>query len=326
MSQDGEQAHHFEHELSCVESASIGRRTRVWAFAHILPGAQIGEDCNICDHVFVENDVQVGDRVTVKSGVQLWDGVRLHNDVFIGPNATFTNDPFPRSRAHRSEVTETVVERNASIGANATILPGVRIGQNAMIGAGAVVTNDVPANAIVTGNPARIAGYAESHSSSWSEQQPRSVNGVIAEQHQPRGRTGVRLIETPLHMDMRGSLTALEGAELPFTPMRVFTVFDVPSKEVRGEHAHRECAQLLTCVSGSVHVLWDDGVDRGQVVLDSPTRSLYMPPRVWGSQFRFSNTAVLVVLASLPYDPDDYIRTYDEFIREQAPLPHSEAV
>lgn len=316
LTRNDEGIQHFEHQLACVESTSIGRRTRVWAFAHILPDAVIGDDCNICDHVFVENDVQIGDRVTVKSGVQLWDGVRLRDDVFVGPNATFTNDSFPRSRVHNREVLETVVERNASIGANATILPGVRIGRNAMVAAGSVVTTHVPANAIVMGNPARIAGYVDSLSNARAGLQPDPPDALDAEQHRPRGRRGVRLIETRLHTDLRGSLSALEGGDLPFTPKRVFTVFDVSSKEVRGEHAHRECAQLLTCVAGSVHVLWDDGVERGQIVLDSPTKSLYLPSWVWGSQFRFSDTAALVVLASHPYDPDDYIRTYEDFLRE----------
>ena len=139
----------FFHPQSLCESANIGNGTRVWAFAHILPKAVIGQDCNICDHVFIENDVVVGDRVTVKCGVQLWDGVRVENDVFIGPNATFTNDKFPRSRAYQEKLPTTIVETGASIGANATILPGITIGMRAMVGAGAVVTRNVPPRAVV---------------------------------------------------------------------------------------------------------------------------------------------------------------------------------
>lgn len=149
----------FQHKNSLVESSKIGDRTHIWAFAHVLPGAQIGEDCNICDHVFIENDVIVGDRVTIKCGVQLWDGISVDSGVFIGPNATFTNDKFPRSRTSSFTLKRTVVKTGASIGANATILPGITIGSNAMVGAGAVVTHDVPDNAIVMGNPARITGY-----------------------------------------------------------------------------------------------------------------------------------------------------------------------
>ncbi len=128
-----------------MKALRSAHNTRVWAFAHILPGATIGRDCNICDHVFIENDVLVGDRVTVKCGVQLWDGVTIEDDVFIGPNATFTNDPFPRSRQRPAAFTTTLVRRGASIGANATLIPGITVGANAMIGAGAVVTHDVPA-------------------------------------------------------------------------------------------------------------------------------------------------------------------------------------
>src|SRR3989338_7071670 len=150
---------YFVHPNALCESTTIGERTHIWAFAHVLPGARIGRECNICDGVFVENDVVVGDRVTVKCGVQLWNGVVLEDDVFVGPNVTFTNDIFPRSKKYPEKFAKTVVRRGASIGANATILPGIAIGQNAMVGAGAVVTKSVPANAKVVGNPARIVDY-----------------------------------------------------------------------------------------------------------------------------------------------------------------------
>lgn len=155
------EAGYFKHPQALVESVHIGPRTRVWAFAHILPGAVIGADCNICDHVFIENDVRIGDRVTVKCGVQLWDGVTLEDDVVVGPNATFTNDPFPRSKKPPPQFSTTTVERGASIGANATILPGITVGRNAMVAAGAVVTRDVPPNALVVGNPAYVRRYLE---------------------------------------------------------------------------------------------------------------------------------------------------------------------
>jgi len=149
------------HSLSDVQSTTIGARTRVWQFVVILPRAVIGEDCNICSHCFIESDVVVGDRVTVKSGVQLWDGVRLEDDVFVGPNVTFTNDRLPRSRVYPDAFPVTLVRRGASIGGGATILPGLQIGERAMIGAGAVVTKDVPARAIVVGSPARVMGYVD---------------------------------------------------------------------------------------------------------------------------------------------------------------------
>jgi acetyltransferase-like isoleucine patch superfamily enzyme len=154
---------YFIHELACVETKNIGGGTRIWAFAHILPRAIIGEDVNICDHTFIENDVIVGNRVTIKCGVYLWDGIRLEDDVFVGPNATFANDKFPRSRQYLDKVLETIIKQGASIGANATILPGIVIGKNAMVGAGAVVTHDVPDNALVVGNPARIIKIVDGH-------------------------------------------------------------------------------------------------------------------------------------------------------------------
>ena len=149
-------AQYFKHSHALVETDKIGKGTRIWALVHILPGATIGSHCNICDHVFIENDVVIGNRVTIKNGVQIWDGVRLENDVFVGPNATFTNDQFPRSQKPPLKFLKTIVKKGASIGANATILPGVVIGEKAMVGAGAVVTKDVPKYAVVVGNPAKI--------------------------------------------------------------------------------------------------------------------------------------------------------------------------
>ena len=146
----------FIHPSSDVQSKQIGEGTRVWQYVVILPGAVIGRDGNICSHCFIENQVVVGDRVTVKCGVQLWDGVTLEDDVFVGPNATFTNDLQPRSRNASATLLPTLVKKGASIGANATILPGLTIGEGAMVGAGAVVTKDVPARTVVVGNPARI--------------------------------------------------------------------------------------------------------------------------------------------------------------------------
>ncbi|GAB6192085.1 acyltransferase [Desulfocastanea catecholica] len=152
---------YFVHSHALVESQQIGKNTRIWAFAHVLPGAIIGADCNICDNVFIENDVVIGDRVTIKCGVQIWDGITIENDVMVGPNATFTNDLYPRSK-QPFELRRTQVKKGASIGANATILCGITIGERAMIGAGSVVLKDVPSHAVVVGNPALIIRYVES--------------------------------------------------------------------------------------------------------------------------------------------------------------------
>lgn len=143
------------HAMSDVQSENIGVGTSIWQFCVVLPKAQIGEHCNICSHCFIENDVLVGDRVTVKCAVQLWDGLRIEDDVFIGPNVTFTNDAHPRSKQYPDEFPETIIRRGASIGANATILPGIEIGAGAMVGAGAVVTKSVAPNVTVVGNPAK---------------------------------------------------------------------------------------------------------------------------------------------------------------------------
>jgi len=302
----------FVHPQGLCESPHVGPRTRIWAFAHVLPGARIGADCNLCDGVFVENDVVVGDRVTVKCGVQLWDGVCLGDDVFVGPNATFTNDRFPRSRQHPAEFPRTIVESGASIGANATLLPGITIGRGAMIGAGAVVTRSVPPNAIVVGNPGRIVGYVGAEG-------PAHKAGVAVAPPSKPGRVETPVRDVTLHRlprfaDLRGALSVGEFArDLPFAPQRYFLVFDVPSAETRGEHAHRRCHQFLVCVSGSVRVLADDGRQRAEFMLDRPDLGLHLPPMTWGTQYRYSRDAVLLVFASEPYDADEYVRTYDEF-------------
>lgn len=299
----------FVHPQGICESRSVGDGTRVWAFAHVLPGAQIGSDCNICDHVFVENDVVVGDRVTIKCGVQLWDGIRLANDVFVGPNVTFSNDRFPRSKQYPDEFLKTVVAEGASLGAGAVILPGIRIGRNAMVGAGAVVTKDVPANAVVVGNPARITGYAGTRTADRTPSAEPPVTGTMA--------AGARMISLRVAADLRGSLAAIElESDLPFVPARFFAVFDVPSKDVRGEHAHRNCEQVLVCLRGTVACIVDDGRDRVQVLLDRPDVGLYMPAMTWGTQYRYSEDALLGVFASLPYDSADYIRDYEEFLSQ----------
>lgn len=146
---------YFIHPNALCESENIGKNTRIWAFAHILKGAVIGEDCNFCDGTFVENDVIIGNRVTVKNHISIWDGVRIEDDVFLGPNCTLTNDLYPRSKAFLPHIT-TLLKQGSSIGANATIICGNTIGKYAMIGAGAVVTKDVPDFALMVGNPARF--------------------------------------------------------------------------------------------------------------------------------------------------------------------------
>ena len=308
---ENEQIKSLIHPLADVQTAQIGDGTKVWQFVVALPGARIGGDCNICSHCFIENDVIIGDRVTIKNGVQLWDGLRVGDDVFVGPNVTFSNDKSPRSKHHLTEVLRTEIESGASLGAGATVLPGLKIGRNAMIGAGAVVTRSVPAYAIVVGNPARIIGYAD------AQAHARASIPVGTPEAAPVSRVkGVTQVDLPHIADIRGSLTVGEFQRaIPFEAKRYFIVFDVPSVETRGQHAHRECHQFLICVRGKVSVVADDGVNREEFLLGRPNVGLYLPPMVWGIQYKYSADAVLLVFASHYYDAADYIRDYEEFFR-----------
>jgi len=146
----------FVHPTAIVETDNIGAKTRVWAFVHILKNVTIGEDCNICDYVFIESGVKIGNRVTIKNGISIWEGLTIEDDVFLGPNCVFTNDMFPRSKAHKSEYEKTLIKKGTSIGANATILCGITLGKYSLAGAGAVVTKDIPDFACVVGNPSKL--------------------------------------------------------------------------------------------------------------------------------------------------------------------------
>lgn len=304
----------FIHPQALVETERIGKGTRIWAFAHVLQGAVIGEDCNVCDHTFVENDVVVGDRVTIKAGVQLWDGITIEDDVFIGPNSTFTNDRFPRSKQYPEAFSRTMIRKGASIGANATILPDLTVGQFAMVGAGAVVTKDVPPYAIVVGNPARIIGYVQTGQSRSTQS---SVSVLSLYGGSDLGVRGVVVYELPLVRDLRGSLTFAEvGQFLPFAPKRYFLVFEIPGREVRGEHAHRTCHQFMVCIRGSCSVVVDDGENRSEILLDRPNFGIYIPPMIWATEYKYSSDAMLMVLASDVYQAEDYIRDHDLFLKE----------
>jgi acetyltransferase-like isoleucine patch superfamily enzyme/dTDP-4-dehydrorhamnose 3,5-epimerase-like enzyme len=303
------------HPLADVKSEDIGDGTKIWQFCVVFSGARIGKNCNICANSLIEGRVTIGNNVTVKSGVQLWDGVRIEDDVFIGPNATFTNDLFPRSKKYPERFLTSTIKSGASIGANATILPGVTVSEGAMIGAGAVVTRNVPPNAIVVGNPARIIGYTNANA-----ERNGAPQQIRAERERPyfeeTNVRGVTIHHFPLIPDIRGSLTVGEFEnQIPFIPKRYFMVFDVPSKETRGEHTHRKCHQFLICVRGSCAVLADDGESRTEVLLDTPSMGIYLPPLVWGVQYKYSTDAVLLVFASHSYDAADYIRDYSEFVQ-----------
>jgi acetyltransferase-like isoleucine patch superfamily enzyme len=303
------------HQMSDVKSNSLGERTRIWQYVVVLPDAKIGSDVNICSHCLIENDVVIGNKVTIKSGVQIWDGLRIGDDVFIGPNVTFTNDKFPRSKVYPEKFLQTRIENGASIGGGAVVLPGIVVGMGAMVGAGAVVTKSVPPYAIVVGNPARIVGYVEKVSAT------QTASPSIIQANLPAGekRLSLGVGEVTLHRlklvrDMRGDLSVAEfSRDIPFEAKRYFLVFNVPSEETRGEHAHRICHQFLICVKGSCSVVVDDGLSRREVKLDSPELGIYLPPMTWGIQYNYSSDSILLVYASEYYDASDYIRDYQEF-------------
>jgi hypothetical protein len=207
-------------------------------------------------------------------------------------------------------VSRTVVQNGASIGANATILPGITIGAGAMVGAGSVVTRDVPELAIVMGNPARISGYVDTLMVSDEQYSQKNLESAeLAETVSPY------LFRLKTASDLRGSLVAGEiDKDIPFAPKRFFLVHDVPSIESRGSHAHKKCHQFLVCVAGQVRAIVDDGSKKFEFSLDSPDLGVYMPPMTWGTQYKYSKDAVLLVLASDAYDASDYIRSYSDFL------------
>jgi UDP-2-acetamido-3-amino-2,3-dideoxy-glucuronate N-acetyltransferase len=301
---------YFKHETALVESPCVGDGTRIRAFAHVLEGARIGRDCIISGHTLIENDVVVGDRVTVQCGVQLCDGLRIEDDVYIGPNAAFGNDPFPRGRQRPERPLQTVIRRGASVGANATIFPGITIEEHVMVEAGTVVTRNVPRHAVVAGNPGRIVSYAGTE-----RPQPAFPAGVEPGGFENTRVAGVVLHHLPLVEDLRGMLSFGEVARhVPFEVKRYFLSFQVPGEQVRGEHAHRAQHQFLVCVHGRCAVVADDGACRQEFLLDAPNIGLHVPPMTWAVQYKYSPDAVLLVLASGLYDPADYIRDYQEFL------------
>ena len=287
------------HPTADIQSKKVGEYNLFWQNVVVLPGAEIGSHCNICANCFIENDVKIGNNVTLKCGVCVWDGVTIGDGVFIGTGATFTNDKFPRSKVRPEKFLKTEIKEGATIGANATILP-VTIGEHAMIGAGAVVTKDVPPYAIVTGSPGRITGYVDAKAMTMNKNAGKVVEG------------GHRLYCIPTFSDVRGDLNVIEvGKVLPFEIKRVFYTYNVQSKQVRGEHAHKKCEQFLVAVSGSCNVIVDDGNVREEYVLNSPAIGVHIPAGCWGIQYKHSPDCVLMVLASLPYEEPDYIRDYD---------------
>ncbi len=233
---------------------------------------------------------------------------RIEPGVTFGPRVILAGD-------------DIVIRTDARLDAACIIGEGVTVGQGAWVRAGAVVLRSVPPNAIVEGNPAQVVGYLNG-SQSGDRPDPRHIdihnfNTITRPAKVPLGVAESALYLMRRITDARGALTVGEvPTEVPFSPARFFVVFDVPSIELRGEHAHKLCDQFLICLHGSCRVLLDDGSQRCEVTLDRPDMGIYMPAMIWGTQYRYSSDAVLLVFASRTYEADDYLRTYDAFLGE----------
>lgn len=311
----------FIHEHAICESNQIGTDTHIAAFTQILPGAVIGNNCQIKSHAFIDNDVVIGNNVTIDCGAQLCDGLRVMDGVYIGPDTNFDKPGHTSTIVDNRHTVETIINERAHISANVTLLSGITIGHGAVISAGAVVTKNVPPNAIVTGNPAEIISYT----SQTENRDPATVTSQAATVIHPPHNTGTRtdlgignseLWPLPVFDDMRGSLMVTEfSRDLPFIPERCFFVHNVPNNKIRGEHAHKKCEQFLIAIHGELSIVVDDGINRKEIRMDSPSIGLYMPSGIWGTQYKFSTDAVLLVYASHPYSSQDYIREYSEFLK-----------
>lgn len=260
----------------------------------------------ISSSAHIGTNAKLGSNLNIGPGVVIPDGAIVGNDVTIGPNTVFVTPSLT------STDQPAVVAEKVEVGANVVLYPGVRIAAGACILSGTVVTKSVPPKAIVEGNPAHIVGYVDALSES------NSTNLTVGHGFDPVKKlhvNGVTLHHFSVIPDLRGNLTVGEfDRQIPFVPQRYFMVYGVPSREIRGEHAHRECHQFLICARGSCSVVVDDGVNRAEVDLDEPNKGIYLPPMTWGIQYKYSTDALLLVFASHHYDAKDYIRNYDEFI------------
>ena len=255
----------FIHALADVHSTAIGAGTRIWQFVVVLAGARIGQDCNICSHCLIENDVVIGDRVTVKRGVQLWDGLRVGDDVFIGSNVTFTNDKYPKSRNIDFKPIATRIEQGASIGGGAYVAARRADWLRCYCGCGR------------SGNQGRTPWRHGCGQSSQSNQ-ACSFEGL-------RMKFNIdtcQMVSLPKISDPRGNLTFVEGGnQIPFDIQRVYYLYDVPGGAERGGHAHKGLHQLIIAMSGSFDVVLDDGKNKKRVHLSRSYKGLYVCPMIW---------------------------------------------
>lgn len=269
-------------------------------------------------------DLLRSDGAVVPDGFVHGDGCSVGSHAFIGPGCVFGDSVKIEARAtvvapeHSANGTTPglLVQSGASVGAGAVVCGARVIGRGARVEPGAVVTTDVPPNAIVAGNPAYVTGYVLPPAGG-NRGRPVEMVHAPSEMGTVAVPSGASVMRFPEVSDLRGKLTfaELEG-QLPFAVDRFFLVYGVPSQELRGEHAHRRCHQMIIAVAGAVSVLTDNGFEREEVRLNEPNVGVHIPPMVWGVQFRHTTDAVLMVLASDRYDDGDYIRDYDDFVRE----------
>jgi acetyltransferase-like isoleucine patch superfamily enzyme len=290
----------------------IGPNTLIGDGASIREKCRIGSRCIISRYVTVNYNTRIGDRTKIMDLTHITGNCVIGNDVFVSLMVGMTNDNLAGSAGYQEErIKGPTIQDGAIIGASATLLPGVVIGKKAMVGAGAVVTKAVPPGAVVKGVPARITGYVGAKIS--------GIPGAVKVAPEPgiyeTSVRGVKVYRQKVVDDLRGKLTVGELPEgLPFVPKRYYVIYGVPSREVRGEHAHKTLHQFLICLAGECALILDDGDKREEIILDDPSVGLYRPPMIWGVQYKFSQDGVLLVLASEGYDPEDYIRDYDEFL------------
>lgn len=247
--------------------------------------------------------------IEINSKALIPEGVLVEENVVCDPRVIFAGKNI-------------VLRRNVRLDAACLISDGVTIGQGAWVRAGAVVLQSVPPNAIVEGNPAYVVGYVAGSEMKVGGGDSTVIDATSFSKLDRPAKVPLNVKNCAVYLmrkvvDARGSLTVGEvPTEVPFLPSRYFIVYGVPSIELRGEHAHRRCQQFLICVHGSLRVMLDDGIRRCEVLLDRPDMGIFMPEMIWGTQYRASQDAVLLVFASRPYEVDDYIRTYDEFMSE----------